>query len=92
MEQFYFRFIRLDSERTKRVHFVTYEDSLEQNVLALVLAKERLNDFIRTGEVLAEDEIYDEFGIGEQMLHSFLGKETDHEGHIHLTWGHQKVS
>lgn len=24
MEQFYFRFIRLDSERTKRVHFVTY--------------------------------------------------------------------
>lgn len=92
MEQFYFRFIRLDSERLKRVYFVTYEESLEQNVLALVLAKERLNDFIRTGEMQTEDEIYDKFGIESNMLRSFLGKETDSKGSIHLTWGHQKVS
>ena len=30
MEQFYFRFIRLDSKEMKDVHYVTYEDSVEQ--------------------------------------------------------------
>ena len=51
MEQFYFRFIRLDSKEMKDVHYVTYEDSVEQNLMALVLTKERLNEFIKTGEV-----------------------------------------
>ena len=44
MEQFYFRFIRLDSKEMKDVHYVTYEDSVEQNLMALVLTKERLNE------------------------------------------------
>ena len=34
------------------MHYVTYEDSVEQNLMALVLTKERLNEFIKTGEVL----------------------------------------
>lgn len=92
MEQFYFRFIRLDSANLKRVHFVTYSDSIEQNLLALVMTKERLNDFIRTGEVQSEDDIFNEFGINPQMLCSFLGKETDDDGRMHLTWGHQKTA
>ena len=49
MEQFYFRFIRLDSKEFTHVRFVLYEDSIEQNLMALVLTKERLNDFIKTG-------------------------------------------
>lgn len=39
MEQFYFRFIRLDSKELKDVHYVTYKDSVEQNLMALVLPK-----------------------------------------------------
>ena len=31
--------------------------------MALVLTKERLNDFIKTGEVKEQSEIFDEFGI-----------------------------
>ena len=57
MEQFYFRFIRLDSKEMKDVHYVTYEDSVEQNLMALVLTKERLNEFIKTGEVKEQSEI-----------------------------------
>ena len=33
MEQFYFRFIRLDSKELKDVHYVTYKDSVEQNLM-----------------------------------------------------------
>lgn len=92
MEQFYFRFIRLDSKNRKNIHFVIYTDSIEQNLMALVTTKERLNDFIRTGSVKSEEDINDEFGIDEDMLRSFLGKETDEKGRVSLTWGHQKVS
>lgn len=92
MEQFYFRFIRLDSERLKRVHFITYRESIEQNLLALVMTKERLNDFIRTGSVQSQDDIFAEFGIEEDTLRTFLGKETDENGRTHLTWGHQKTT
>lgn len=59
MEQFYFRFIRLDSKEMKDVHYVTYEDSVEQNLMALVLTKERLNEFIKTGEVKEQSEIFE---------------------------------
>ncbi len=42
MEQFSFRFIRFDSKEFTHVHFVLYEDSIKQNLMALVLTKERL--------------------------------------------------
>ena len=92
MEQYYFRFIRLDSRDTKNVHFVTYADSVEQNLMALVLTKERLNDFIKTGEVKEQSEIFDEFGISPNLIESLLRREQDDEGHFYITWGDQTVS
>ncbi|KAA6302814.1 MAG: Modification methylase TaqI [Candidatus Ordinivivax streblomastigis] len=92
MEQFYFRFIRLDSKEHTRVHFVTYEDSIEQNLMALVLTKERLNEFIKTGEVKEESEIFDEFNISPSIIESLLCREQDDKGHFHICWGQQKVS
>ena len=71
---------------------MTYSESIEQNLLALVMTKERLNDFIRTGEVQSEDSIFEEFGIDADMLCSFLGKENDDQGRMQLTWGHQKTA
>jgi hypothetical protein len=92
MEQFYFRFIRLDSKEHTRVHFVTYEDSIEQNLMALVLTKERLNEFIKTGDVKEESEIFNEFDISPSIIESLLCREQDDEGHFHISWGQQKVS
>lgn len=91
MEQFYFRFIRLDSRERKKVHFVTYEDSVEQNLMALVLTKERLNEFIKSGEVKEQSEIFDDFDISMSVIESLLRRETDSEGKIRISWGRQHI-
>jgi hypothetical protein len=91
MEQFYFRFIRLDSKDRTRVHFVTYEDSIEQNLMALVLTKERLNEFIKTGEVKEQSEIFEEFDITMSVIESLLTREQDSEGKFHISWGRQRL-
>uniref|UniRef100_A0AB33JJR8 Helicase ATP-binding domain-containing protein n=1 Tax=Prevotella sp. GTC17262 TaxID=3236797 RepID=A0AB33JJR8_9BACT len=92
MEQFYFRFIRLDSEQLKNVHFVTYEDSVEQNLMALVLTKERLNEFIKTGEVKRKSEIFEEFDITMSVIDSLLVRNQDSEGKVRITWGSQRIT
>ena len=92
MEQFYFRFIRLDSKEMKDVHYVTYEDSVEQNLMALVLTKERLNEFIKTGEVKEQSEIFEEFDITMSVIDSLLVRTQDHEGKIHISWGSQRIA
>jgi hypothetical protein len=92
MEQFYFRFIRLDSKDKTNVHFITYEDSIEQNLMALVLTKERLNEFIKTGEVKERSDIYEEFDISQSIIDSLLKREQDSEGKFHISWGSRRVS
>lgn len=92
MEQFYFRFIRLDSKEMKDVHYVTYEDSVEQNLMALVLTKERLNEFIKTGEVKEQSEIFEEFDITMSVIDSLLVRTQDHEGKIHISWESQRIA
>ncbi|MDR0430357.1 MAG: N-6 DNA methylase [Tannerellaceae bacterium] len=91
MEQFYFRFIRLDSKGRTQVHFVSYKDSIEQNLMALVLAKERLNEFIKTGEVKEQSEIFEEFDISMSVIESLLTREQDSDGRFHISWGRQKL-
>lgn len=92
MEQFYFRFIRLDSEGMRHVHYLTYEDSIEQNLMALVLTKERLNEFIKSGEVKEESEIFEEFDISPDIIDTLFTREKDDQGKFHIRWGVQKVS
>ena len=92
MEQFYFRFIRLDSKEKTNVHFITYEDSIEQNLMALVLTKERLNEFIKTGEVKQQSDIYEEFDISLSVIDSLLKRQQDREGKFYISWGNQRVS
>lgn len=92
MEQFYFRFIRLDSQEDTRVHFVSYLDSIEQNLMALVLTKERLNEFIKSGEVMEQSEIFEEFDISMSVIESLLIREQDDKGKFHISWGSQRIS
>ncbi len=91
MEQFYFRFIRLDSKDRTMVHFVTYKDSIEQNLMALVLTKERLNEFIKSGEIKEQSEIFEEFDITMSVIDSLLTREQDSEGKFHISWGSQGI-
>lgn len=92
MEQFYFRFIRLDSKEKKRIHYVTYDESIEQNLIALVLTKERLNEFIKTGEVMEQSEIFNEFDISPSLIENLLQRKRDEDGNFYIAWGNQKVA
>jgi len=92
MEQFYFRFIRLDAKNNTNVRFVTYNNSIEQNLMALVLTKERLNDFIKSGEVKEQSEIFDEFDIPPSLIENLLRREQDTEGNFHINWGRQDAA
>ncbi|MFS0883531.1 helicase-related protein [Metabacillus niabensis] len=91
MRQFYFRFIRLNSERDKKVYFVTYENSIESNMLQLVLAKEKLNLFMKD-IIVSEDSLHKEYGIDFNILEMLLRKEWDQNGNVHLSWGTQTIA
>ena len=90
MEQCYFRFIRLDSKEMKDVHYVTYEDSVEQNLMALVLTKERLTEFIKTGDAKEQSEILEAFAIPMSVIDSLLLRTTASRGKIPIHRGHQR--
>ena len=50
--------------------------------MALALTEEQLNDFIKTGEVKEQSEIFDEFGIASSPIESLVRREQDDEGHF----------
>ena len=57
------------------------------------MAKERLNEFIKTLEYREREEIFDQYGIDISILDSVMEKETDSlTGKVRLTWGQAKVS
>lgn len=89
--QFFFRFIRMDMTQPTQVHFVTYERSIEGNLLALLVRKERLNAIIREGELLAENEIGEYLNLPDGLLDELLTKEIDHQGNVKIDWS-QRVS
>ncbi|MCM3130164.1 MULTISPECIES: hypothetical protein [unclassified Paenibacillus] len=71
---------------------VTYDHTIEQNLLALLMSKERINEYIKTLDFKEQAEIFDEFGIDLDILNSLIEKETDEKGNVRLTWGNQRVS
>lgn len=91
MSQFYFRFIRFTSTEWKKIYFVTYENSIEGNLLKMILCKEKLNLFMKDEEV-EDDDLYSKFGINEMMLKALMTKEKDEKGNIKILWGHQKIT
>jgi len=92
MEQFFFRFIRYDSKNLTRVRFITYENTIEANLLALLMAKEKLNDYIKTLEYRDNSDIYGEYGIDTNILSSLITKEWDEEGKVQLRWGQAEAA
>jgi hypothetical protein len=89
ISQFYFRFIRFDSVRHTEVHFVNYKNTIEINLLALLMTKEKLNDFIKTTNEKTSAAIYEQFGIDLNILDMLITKSWDEEGHLTLRWGNQ---
>lgn len=91
MEQFYFRFIRFNSKNHTHVHFVCYDGTIEKNILALMMDKEKINEFIKTKSVDSLDGVYNEFGMDEELFNNLMSREYDEKGKGYLTWGGQKM-
>lgn len=91
MSQFYFRFIRFDSIKHTQVHFVNYENTIELNLLALLMAKEKLNDFVKTTNETTTESIYQEFGVDLNILDMLIQKNYDEDGKLYLSWGQQNI-
>jgi hypothetical protein len=91
ISQFFFRFIRFDSTRHTEVHFVTYDSTIEMNLLALLMAKEKLNDFVKTTNETTSAAIYEEFGIDLNILETLIEKNYDADGKLVLNWGKQRI-
>lgn len=91
MHQFFARFIRYTSTEQKEVHFVTVENSIESNMLQLILAKEKINNFMKN-DTIDEQEILDKFGIDFDLINMLLSKEKDSEGKSYIKWGQQLIS
>ncbi len=74
----------------KEVYFVTYKNSIETNLLKMVLAKNRFNSLMKNQE-LADEEIEEKFGVDSNMLKNLMYKEKT-EGGVKIRWGEQHVS
>ncbi len=91
MSQFYMRFIRYTSTEWKDIYFVTYAGSIESNLMQMVMAKEKINLFMK-GQDADLDEIYDKFGVDYDLLSLLMRREQDEEGHFHIRWGKQNIA
>lgn len=91
MSQFYMRFVRYTSTEWKDIYFVTYAGSIESNQMQMVLAKEKINLFMK-GQDTDLDEIYNRFGVNYDILSMLMYREQDEKGNFHIRWGEQKIA
>lgn len=90
MSQFYMRFVRFTSTDWKDIYFVTYSGSIESNQMQMVLAKEKLNLFMK-GQDVKLDEVYDRFGVDYDLMSLLMSREVDDDGKSYLSWGKQII-
>ena len=90
MSQFYFRFIRYISQEEKEIYFITYLGSLESNLMQMILAKEKLNLFMK-GEETDLDSIYERFGVNYDLMSTLMQREEDEHGNLCIRWGKQEI-
>lgn len=91
MSQFYMRFVRYNSNDWKDIYFVTYSGSIESNLLQMVMAKEKINLFMK-GQDTNLNEIYEKFGVDYDLVSMLMYREQDEEGKFHIRWGQQKIA
>ena len=70
---------------------ITYINSLESNLMQMVLVKEKINLFMK-GQDTDLDEIYERFGIDYNLLSLLMRREKDEEGRFQIRWGEQKIA
>ena len=88
MAQYYFRFIRYTSDRIKNIYCVNYPDSIETNLLHLLVAKERMLQFLK-GNDISFEELFAEMGFDLSKHQGYVEKQYDENGRAELAWCQQ---
>lgn len=91
MSQFYMRFIRFNSVDWKDIYFLTYAQSIESNLMQMILAKEKLNLFMK-GDETDMDDIYERFGVDYDLTSLLLYRDIDEDGRFSIRWGEQEIA
>lgn len=91
MAQFYYRFIRYTSTREKHIYYVNYPDSIETNLIYLLVAKERMLRFLKGQDISFED-LFLEMGFELAQHQGAVFRGYDAEGHPELYWGKQQIA
>lgn len=90
MGQYRGRFIRMNSNNETQIYNVLYNKSIENNLLKLIMCKEKLNLFMKNQD-LNDDEIFEKYGVDSYLFNYLMIKEKDEQGNINITWGEQKI-
>lgn len=77
LSQFFSRIRRFNSTQKTTVHCVTYADSIEQNRLGLILAKQRLTDAVKFRGVITQGDLMQAYGLQESFLEQCLQKTRE---------------
>ncbi len=89
--QYYMRFIRFNSViENKKIIFFCYENSIEMNLLALLMDKQRLNEFIKTFSFSDRNSIFKAYGIDFGLIDMIMEKVVE-DKKVKISWGNQKV-
>ena len=91
MSQFYRRFVRYTSTRKKSIYYVNYPDSIETNLIYLLVAKERMLRFLK-GEDISFEHLFEEMGFALEHHQGAVFKEYDEKGKMQLQWGQQQIA
>ena len=85
MAQFYYRFIRYTSTRLKHIYYVNYPESIETNLIHLLVSKERMLRFLK-GQDISFDDLFAEMGFDLEKHQGYVDKQYDEEGRVELAW------
>lgn len=91
MSQFYYRFIRYTSTRDKYIYYVNYPESIETNLIYLLVAKERMLRFLK-GQEISFEKLFTEMGFDLSHHRGAVFRGYDTKGRPELYWGQQQIA
>lgn len=78
--QYAFRFVRFHSKGITDIYLVNYNNTIEMNMLALLMAKEQINNYIKTYTLKENSDIFKEYNIDMDIYNFMLERSKDEYG------------
>ena len=68
------------------MYSLTYENSIESNLIQMIMAKEKINLLMKDQDVNNE-ELFDRFGVDQDIINILMTKGIDEDGNIQIRRG-----